>query len=298
MLIENFQRQKGGNNVDERVIDVVKAKGRGVKGYTKWMIIAIIILIIILMLNPFVIVGAGERGVVLTFGAVQKLVFNEGLHLRIPMVQKIVKMDVRVQKSQVDAESVSKDLQDTHSTIAINYHAIPDKASWIYQNLGTQYKERIIDPAVQEVVKAVTARYTAVELITQREKVRSEIKELLGQRLVGYNIGVDDFSIINFRFSQQFTQAIEAKQTAEQFALKAQRDLERIKIEATQKVTQATAEAEALRLQKANITPELVKLRQIEASMKAIEKWDGHLPKVTAGAVPFIDVNSFEEQKK
>ncbi len=284
--------------MDERVIDVVKAKTQGSKNLSKVIIIFVIILIIIFVLNPFVIVGAGERGVVLTFGAVQKTVFDEGLHLRIPMVQKIVKIDVRVQKSQVDAESVSKDLQDTHSTIAINYHAIPDKASWIYQNLGVQYKERIIDPAVQEVVKAVTARYTAVELITQREKVRSEIKDLLKQRLVGYNIGVDDFSIINFKFSQQFTQAIESKQTAEQFALKAQRDLERIKIEAEQKVTQAKAEAEALRLQKANITPELVSLRQIEASMKAIEKWDGHLPKVTGGAIPFIDVKSLEDQKK
>ena len=283
--------------MDQRVIDVVKA-GQGMKNLTKWIIGAVILFIIILMFNPFVIVGAGERGVVLTFGAVQKTVFAEGLHLRIPLVQQVIKIDVRVQKSQVDAESVSKDLQDTHSIIAINYHAIPEMASWIYQNLGTQFKERIIDPAVQEVVKAVTARYTAVELITQREKVRTEIKEFLKQRLVGYNIAVDDFSIINFKFSQQFSQAIESKQTAEQFALKAQRDLERIKIEAEQKVAQATAEAEALRLQKANISPDLIKLRQIEASMKAIEKWDGHLPQVTSGAVPFIDVKSFEDQKK
>ena len=232
---------------------------------------------------------------VLKFGAVQKEVFGEGIHFRIPLMEKVVRMDVRVHKSQVEAESVSKDLQDTHSTIAVNYHMLPEMASWVYQNIGTEYKERIIDPAVQEVVKAVTARYTAVELITQREKVRSEIKDSLNQRLSGYNIFVDDFSIINFKFSQQFTQAIESKQTAEQFALKAQRDLERIKIEAEQKVAQAQAEAEALRLQKANITPELVKLRQIEASMKAIEKWDGHMPQVTSGTVPFIDVKSLDK---
>ena len=149
---------------------------------------------------------------------------------------------------------------------------------------------------MQEVVKAVTASYTAVELITQRERVRGEIKAQLKERLVGYNIFVDDFSIINFKFSQQFTQAIESKQTAEQFALKAQRDLERIKIEAEQKVAQAQAEAEALRLQKANITPELVKLRQIEATIKAIEKWDGHMPQVTGGTIPFIDVKTIEKQ--
>ena len=242
-------------------------------------------------------IGPGERGVVLNFGAVQPTVFDEGLHMRVPIVQKVMRIDVRVQKSQVGAESVSKDLQDTHSTIAVNYHIIPSKANWVYQNLGREYKERIIDPTVQEVVKAVTARYTAVELITQREKVRAEIKDLLTQRLIGYNISVDDFSIVNFKFSQQFTQAIESKQTAEQFALKAQRDLERVKFEAEQKIAQAKAEAEALRLQKANITPELVKLRQIEASMKAIEKWDGHMPKVTSGAIPFIDVKSLDDKK-
>jgi regulator of protease activity HflC (stomatin/prohibitin superfamily) len=248
------------------------------------------------IINPFVIIGAGERGVVLNFGAVQDSVLDEGLHFRIPIMQKVIKIDVQIHKSQTDAESVSKDLQDTKSTIAVNYHASPGKVNKIYQNIGSEYKERIIDPAVQEVVKAITARYTAVELITQREKVRGEIKELLKQRLVAYDIIVDDFSIVNFRFSQQFEQAIESKQTAEQLALKAQRDLERIKIEAEQKVASAKAEAESLRLQKENVTAQLIKLRQIEASLKAIEKWDGQLPKMTSGAIPFIDVKSLDRE--
>ncbi len=253
------------------------------------------LLVVLFFANPFVMIGAGERGVVLNFGAVQDRVLGEGIHLRIPVMQRIVRLDVRVQKSQTEAAAASKDLQETHSTIALNYHIIPEKANWVYQKIGMGYKERIIDPAVQEVVKAVTARYTAVTLITQRETVRHEIKELLKQRLISYNILVDDFSIINFEFSKQFTQAIEAKQTAEQLAMKAQRDLERIKIEAEQKITQAKAEAEALRLQKENVTPQLIKLRQIEAALKAIEKWNGQLPKVTSGAVPFIDVKSFDE---
>lgn len=266
------------------------------RGRLKWGLWLVVILIIFFFFNPFVIIGAGERGVVLTFGAVAQRVLDEGLHVRIPIVQRVVRMDVRVQKSQTDAAAASKDLQETHSTIALNYHILPEKANWVYQRIGTAYKERIIDPAVQEVVKAVTARYTAVTLITQRETVRHEIRELLKQRLISYNILVDDFSIINFEFSKQFTQAIEAKQTAEQLAMKAQRDLERIKIEAEQKITQAKAEAEALRLQKENVTPQLVRLRQIEASLRAIEKWDGHLPRVTSGAVPFIDVKSFDEK--
>lgn len=283
--------------MDQNVVDALKNKGPRRVRIVKLIVGGAGALVVFLVMNPFVIIGAGERGVVLNFGAVQPKVLDEGLHFRVPVMQRIVKIDVRVHKAQTDAEAASKDLQDTHSTIALNHHILPDKSNWVYQNLGREYKERIIDPAVQEVVKAVTARYTAVELITQREKVRAEIKELLKERLMVYHIVVDDFSIVNFKFSQQFTQAIEAKQTAEQLALKAQRDLDRIKIEAEQKVTQARAEAEALRLQKENVTPQLVRLRQIEASLKAIEKWDGHMPRVTSGAVPFIDVKSLEEPK-
>ncbi|MBI5639943.1 MAG: prohibitin family protein [Nitrospirae bacterium] len=262
----------------------------------KTLLLFVIAAIVLLIMNPFVIVGAGERGVVLNFGAVQPVVFDEGIHFRIPIMQRIIKLDVKVHKSETGAEAASKDLQDIRSTIAVNYHILPEKANWVYQNIGIEFKERVIDPAVQEVVKAATAKYNAVELITQREKVRGEIKDLLKSRLMTYNIVVDDFSIVNFKFSQQFELAIEAKQTAEQFALKAQRDLERIKIEADQKVASAKAEAESLRLQKENVTPQMIRLRQIEASMKAIDKWDGHLPKFNSGAVPFIDVKSFEKE--
>jgi regulator of protease activity HflC (stomatin/prohibitin superfamily) len=262
----------------------------------RFLFFIVIAAIGVLVMNPFVIVGAGERGVVLNFGAVQGTVLDEGIHFRVPIMQRVIKIDVKVHKSETGAEAASKDLQDIRSTIAVNYHILADKANWVYQHLGTSFKERIIDPAVQEVVKAITAKYNAVELITQREKVRDEIKALLKSRLLTYNIVVDDFSIVNFKFSQQFEQAIEAKQTAEQLALKAQRDLERIKIEADQKVASAKAEAESLRLQKENVTPQLIKLRQIEASIKAIEKWDGHLPKINSGAVPFIDLKSLEKE--
>ena len=282
-------------NVDA-LAENAKKLGAGWKKILMITALLIVLWIAIKVLNPFVLVGAGERGVVLNFGAVQQNVLGEGLHLRVPVMQKIALVDVRIQKSQTDAESVSKDLQDTKSVVAVNYHASPDKVNKIFQNIGTQFKERIVDPAVQEVVMAITARYTAVELITQREKVRNEIKDLLKQRLITYDIIVDDFSIVNFRFSQQFEAAIEAKQTAEQLAFKAQRDLERIKIEADQKIASAKAEAESLRLQKENVTPQLIQLRKIEASIKAIEKWDGHMPKITSGAVPFIDMKSLEDR--
>lgn len=257
-------------------------------------IILLVILFLLPLVNPFVIVDAGKRGVVKNFGAVSKMVLDEGLHFRLPFVQQVVMMDVRVQKAQTDSAAASKDLQDTNSVIALNYHILPEKAWKVYQEIGVEFKERIIDPIVQEGVKAVTAKYTAVELITERAMVGKEIKSILKEKLLPYDIIVDEFSIINFSFSQQFVNAIEAKQTAEQLALKAQRDLERIKIEAEQKIAAAKAEAEALRLQKENISPDLIKLRQIEASLKAIEKWDGRMPQITSGAIPFIDIKSLE----
>lgn len=262
---------------------------RGLRVF-KWVAGAIGAFILVLILNPFVIVGPGERGVVLNFGAVQPEVLGEGLHLRVPIMQTVVHMDVKVQKAQTEADAASKDLQDTHSTVALNYHIQPESANRVYQTIGLAFADRVIAPAIQEVLKGVTAKYTAMELITQREKVRNEARDLLRERLAQYHVVVDDFSIVNFSFSEQFSQAIEAKQTAEQLAFKAQRDLERIRIEAEQKIAQAKAEAEALRLQKQEVTPQLVALRQIEVQQKAIEKWDGRLPNVTGGAMPFVDV--------
>jgi prohibitin 2 len=255
------------------------------------MLIIGVTLLFLIILKPWVQIGAGERGVVLNFGAVKPTVLGEGLHFRVPIQQQIVTMDVKVQKASTDASASSSDLQEVSSTVAINYHIIPDKANVVYQTIGTEFKERIIDPAVQEVVKAVSAKYTAENLITRRSSVSDAMKSTLTERLLAYNIAVDAFSIVEFSFSKIFVDAIESKQTAEQLALKAQRDLERIKIEAEQKITSARAEAEALRLQRSNISADLIELRKIEANIKAIDKWNGVLPQVTGnGAVPFIGV--------
>jgi len=261
------------------------------KGPWRNLVLAGVILIVLFAFKPWVQIGAGERGIVQNFGAVQDQVLNEGIHLRIPVMQTVIIMDVKIQKALTDAASASSDLQDVDLSVALNYHIIPDKANLVYQTIGVQFKERIIDPAIQEVMKAVSARYTAEELITKRPAVSKEMQDALTSRLLESNISVDAFSIVSFSFSQTFTDAIEAKQTAEQNALKAKRDLDRIKVEAEQTIAAATAEAEALRLQKMNISPDLIELRKIEANLKAIEKWNGILPQVTvSGAIPFIGV--------
>ncbi len=265
---------------------------------TKLLMIIGAIIFILIFFRPWVQVGAGQRGIVLNFGAVQKQVLEEGLHFRIPVMQEIALMDVKVQKAETDAAAASADLQDVTSRVALNYHIVPDQANIVYQKIGVQFKERIIDPAILEVVKAVTAKYTAEELITKRPAVSEAMRRNLMDRLIVNNIAVDAFSIVTFSFSKVFTEAIESKQTAEQLALKAKRDLDRIKIEAEQKITAARAEAESLRLQRANISTDLIELRKIEANMKAIEKWNGILPQVTGGgAIPMIGLGGDAPKK-
>ncbi|MHB8057466.1 MAG: prohibitin family protein [Desulfuromonadaceae bacterium] len=285
------------NNVDKALTSVETMIK---KLPAKLVVFAGIMLFILVFLRPWVQVGPGQRGIVLNFGAVQNQVMDEGLHVLIPVMQKVAIMDVRVQKVETDAAAASADLQDISTRVALNYHVIPDKANVVYQSIGTQFGERIIDPAIQEVVKAVTAKYTAEELITKRAIVGEAMRLALAERLVVNNIAVDAFSIMTFSFSKVFTEAIESKQTAEQLALKAKRDLDRIKIEAEQKITAARAEAESLRLQRANISTDLIELRKIEANMKAIEKWNGILPQVTGGgSIPLIGLgDSLEKTKK
>ena len=265
--------------MDER--DVYRAKdamqSAMKKGPARLALIIGAILIGFLFLNPWVQIGAGERGIVLNFGAVQKDVLGEGLHFRIPIMQKIVRMDVKVQKSLTKSAASSADLQEVSSEVALNYHIVQDKANIVYQSIGIYFKERIIDPAVQEVVKAVTARYSAEELITKRPAVSEAMRATLTERLMAHNIAVDAFSIVDFSFSKIFTEAIESKQTADQHAQRAKRDLGEDKDRGRTEDYDSKAEAESLRLQRANISPDLIELRKIEANLKAIDKWNGIL---------------------
>lgn len=256
------------------------------------MFVLVVILIVVVVLNSYVIVNAGQRGIVLQLGAVRPIVMSEGLHFKIPFIQNVIPVEVRVQKSQSDQTAASKDLQIVTTTVAVNFHLDPNQVNKLYQSVGLSYGERIVDPAIGEAVKAITAQYTAEELISKRSEVSAKIKETLSSKLATYFMVLDEINITEFKFSEEFNNAIEQKQIAEQQALKANLDLQRIEIEAKQKIEQAKAEAESLRLQKQEVTPELVKLREIEAEIKAIEKWDGKLPNVTGGAVPFIDVNN------
>ncbi len=255
-------------------IKVIDKTAKTVKNIVISVIIAFFA--VILIFNSFTTVRAGHSGVVVTFGEVSERVLSEGLHFKIPFAQNIVLVDNRVQKAEAVCSAASKDLQTVSSTVAVNYKVLNSRSADMYKNVGMDYEAIIITPAIQECVKAVTAKFTAEELITNRQSIGDQMMELLKAKVSDYGIEIQIFNITTFDFTAEYNAAIEAKQTAQQNALKAEQDLQRIKVEAEQKIVQAEAEAEAYKLKSQELTPEIL-------LSKYIEKWDGKLPTVISG---------------
>ena len=257
-------------------------------GKLKYTFLAVIFLIgFMIIWGCFYTVKSGERALVLRFGQVQEVV-SDGLHFKLPIIENVIIVDVRTQKSRAPANAGTKDLQTVTTEVALNYHLNANALQDTYSRIGLDVENKVIEPRIQEIVKAVIARFSAEELLTRRDAVKQEIAAGLRSSLATYNINVEDIQITNFSFSRAFDEAIEAKQTAEQNALKARNDLDRIKVEAEQKITMAQAEAETIRIQAQAIKEqggeEYVK-------MKAIEKWNGVLPQYTGGGtMPFISI--------
>ncbi|WP_068617300.1 prohibitin family protein [Paenibacillus tuaregi] len=258
--------------------------------------IVIAIAAVIVGLNSYATVTYGHVGLYKTFGKLNDNVLSPGIHLKIPFVQSIIEVNVQVSKAETDTTASSKDLQPVSTHVAVNYSVNKDSVYNLMNNIGGNFDQVIINPAIQEIVKEVTARYPAEDLIAKRDVVAGEISEHLTKRMGKYDLVVNEINIVNFKFSEAFNQSIEAKQVAQQQALKAENDLKRVEIEAKQKIAQAQAEAQSLKLKKQEVTPELVQLKQIEVQEKAIEKWNGQMPQVTGGATPFIDINSLNKK--
>lgn len=235
----------------------------------KFFAFLILGVIVFLLINPLVIITAGHRGVVLNWGAVSDTVLGEGIHWRVPIQQDVKSIEVRTVKMETNSLAYSKDIQTVDTAIALNYHLNPDTVNTLYQTLGMNYESTYISPAIQESIKAISAKFTAQELVDKREIVRDGIKASLEEILTCRGIYIDAFSITNFDFSDEYEKAVEAKQVAQQSALKAQNDLERVKMEAEQRIAQAKAEAEAIKIQAEAVTSQggedYVKLQWVEA---------------------------------
>lgn len=254
----------------------------------KKIVIAVVILIIavILGLNCFAVVKAGHTGVVVNLGKVSNSVLEEGLHFKIPFVSEIVQIDNRVMKTEVESNAASKDLQTISSKVSINYRVNRSASADIYKNVGNDFTNVIVNPAIQECVKSVAAKYTAEQLITNRTTVSTEMEDAISQKINPYGLSIEVFNIVNFDFSEEFNKAIEAKQTAQQEALKAEQDLARIKVEAEQTIEKAKAEAEAFKLKNDQLTEKII-------MMEFVDKWDGKMPSVASGSSAMFDISSY-----
>lgn len=249
----------------------------------------------LIIMDSYFLIQAGTVGVITHFGAVQDEILPEGLHFITPVKTKVIPIDVRIQLVEDQASASSKDLQIVTSRVALNFYLSKQKANIIFQELGLDYKRTIIGPTIQESVKSTIAKFNAEEIITLRPKVKQMIFEDIKTRLEKNNIIVTDFSIVDFSFSSEFNKAIEEKQIAEQSALRAKNDLERIKTEAEQvevkalgdakaQIEIAKAEAQAQELLRNTISDQIIQLR-------AIEKWNGVLPLyVGDGEGVFLDI--------
>lgn len=258
---------------------------------------ALALVLVIVIASSFVIVPAGHSGVVLTLGKVSDQVMTEGFHFKVPFVQQVENISNKIQKNEVEAAAVSKDLQTVSSNVAVNYRISNAASASIYQNIGRSYEDVVLLPAVQESMKSVSAKYTAEELITKREAVSQEIKDTLESKVTEYGIIIEKFNIVNFDFSAEFNAAIEAKQVAEQNLLKTQTEQEQAlviaKTEAEKKVLEAEAQAEAIRVQ-AEAQAEANRLLTASLSetlveYEKIQKWDGELP-VVSGSNAIVDI--------
>lgn len=267
-------------------------------GFGLFGTVAALIVAVVLAFGSVATVQTGHIGIVTNFGAATDKLLQPGLNFKIPFVEGVEEFSIQTQKNEADAAAASRDLQAVNARIAVNYRLDPTKVQEVFRTIGREYRSVVIDPQVQEAFKQTTAEYTAEELITKREEVKSKARARLLERLKRYNIIVDDFTIIDFDFaSQEFKNVIEAKQVAAQEVLKAEQEKQlqavrnaqavaKAEADKTVSITQAQGQAEAQKLQQQSLS-------ELFIQNKAIEKWDGKLPQYSGGgtsALPFIQI--------
>ena len=273
----------------------MKVSATGDFAKTKWKKLIIIgaaaIFVLVILLNSFTVVQAGHTGVVVTMGSVNEGVLQEGIHAKLPFVQNVVKIDNRIQKLEVNTEAFSKDLQSVKTVLAINYRVDTSKSYSIYKNIGADYENVLVVPAVNEVLKAITAQYTAEQSVTNRVLISEGLVKGLNAKLNDVGLYVTDVNIIDFDFSEAFITAIEEKQVAQQKLLKAETEKQTA-------ITNAQAAAEAVKIKAEGDAEANKKLNESLTEKvlenKKIEKWNGELPKVSGSGGTIIDIGSVD----
>lgn len=239
--------------------------------------------------SMFTVISAGHVGVQVTLGEVNPVPLVEGVHLVNP-ISSVREVDARLQKAQLkNANASTRDMQEVHTDIVVNYRLSGERAPRIFKEFGLDVDQKVLEPAINETFKAVTARYSSEELITKRDEVSQHIKDHLRSKLIPFDMSVNEISLVNFGFSTNYQKAIESKVIATQTKLKAEQDLERIKIEAQQSIAKAKGEAEAIAIQTQAINSQGGS-NYIE--LKRIEKWDGKYPTTMVGGNTGLMLNT------
>lgn len=250
------------------------------RGFTgvAYILSSVVLLPLLFLVLCFRTVDAGKVGIMTRFGEVDRTV-QSGIALKLPWpIESLHNMDIRVQKEEQEATAATSDLQDATAVLALNYALDGASALKVYKEIGTDYKGRVIIPALQESFKAASAQYNAAELITKRSEVKSKAFEVIKARLEKFGIRVIDLNIVNFSFSPEFAKAIEAKQVAEQDAQKAVYVAQKAKEDAQAEIERAKGQAEAQRLLNTTATDKSLEYKRLEIQEQAIKKWNGAMP--------------------
>lgn len=252
------------------------------------VMVTVLLILFIIICNPIAIVGVGERGVKVTLGQVSPQSYTEGIHLVTPFISKIKNMDVKTQKTYIETDLYTKDIQQAKISYVINYNLQPQNAHKMYREVGTGYVDNILMPVVEGTIKDVIGKWNAQDLVANRETATVDILKKLQKQLEPRYINVTGFQITDINYSGGFERAIESKVTAEQEALKAKNRTVQIQEEAKQKIISAEAEAKSMAI-RANALTQNKALVEYEA----VQKWDGHLPQYMMGnTVPFLNMST------
>ncbi len=241
-----------------------------------------VVLVFIFFSMSSVIIRTGEVGILLRFGKATK-VLHEGLSIKLPLIETVQILEVREQNLEQNYIVSSKDIQTIDVVVNVQFNVSGDPLE-LYRKFGAYYKTRLIAPRVSETINAVVARYTIEEFIEERSQLARELLEDLKKDFEAYGINVASASIINHDFSAEFDKSIEAKKIAEQEALRAKNDLERVKYEAQAEIEKATGIAEANKIMQSSLSDQLIR-------QKMIDKWDGKLPLYQGNGNAIIDLS-------
>ncbi|KAF0124666.1 MAG: hypothetical protein FD189_2514 [Elusimicrobia bacterium] len=248
--------------------------------------------VLMLFLSAYYIVKPGEVTVKTRLGKIVDS-YDEGIHFKMPFMEDITRFSIQIQRADIKTQAFSQDLQTMNTHLVVNHRIQKGTVVSIFRNLGPNYVNTLVDPTVQEIFKSIAAKFSAEKIIGERALLVREINEAAKEKLMEREIIVTDISVVDLTFTAQFLGAVEDKQVAEQQAQMAGRLVEKSKREAESMIAKAKGEAESLRLQREQVSPQMIELRKVEAQLKAIEKWNGVLPHYTGGgAVPFISMDA------